>query len=85
MEWLRRVILGVATFAFPFVSLLVVHINVPADGLQRDPNSAAYVTTTGATESVHPDFGSGTSINEPEELQERANEERFDWQTPTLP
>jgi hypothetical protein len=33
--------------------------NTPIDQLPLDANSAAYVTTIGASTSVHPDFGSG--------------------------
>jgi len=33
--------------------------NTPVDTLPVDANSAAYVTTIGASTSVHPDFGSG--------------------------
>ena len=34
--------------------------NVPVDSLPVDPNSSAYVATIGASQTVHPDFGSGT-------------------------
>lgn len=34
--------------------------NVPVDTLPVDPNSAAYISTIGATKYVHADFGSGT-------------------------
>ncbi|MBV6340267.1 VCBS repeat-containing protein [Candidatus Magnetobacterium casensis] len=34
--------------------------NTPVDKLPLDANSAAYVTTIGASRGVHPDFGSGT-------------------------
>ena len=33
--------------------------NVPVDTLPLDPSSSAYITTIGATEYVHADFGSG--------------------------
>ncbi len=33
--------------------------NAPVDTLPVDPNSAAYITTIGATSHVHADFGSG--------------------------
>ncbi len=34
--------------------------NTPIDNLPVDPNSSAYISTIGATQGLHPDFGSGT-------------------------
>ncbi len=34
--------------------------NTPIENLPVDPNSSAYISTIGATQGLHPDFGSGT-------------------------
>lgn len=39
--------------------------NTPVDTLPVDPDSASYIAAIGASEPVHPDFGSGTWEGEP--------------------
>jgi hypothetical protein len=39
--------------------------NVPVDHLPVDTNSDAYITTIGVSETLHPDFGSGTWDDSP--------------------